>query len=272
MITWDDERNAQIYEAYARAYPLYQETGKRLVALANLHPDMTIVDLACGTGIVTEQIKAVIGNKGEIIGIDLSEAMLALARKKLPSVRFLHSSAEQIDTVLPASLVDVIVCNAAFWQMRVKEVLRALYTILKPGGSLVFNLGTATYLLGPTTTQSLTALIQQIAQEEYELPITRAPQRRREKSLLYSTIEEIHTLVEAASLTVLRHETAEIEYTQEGIRDFLKIPVITSRYVPGSEYEIGKAIIEKAYQQLAKPFRAIGIWHYYLVEKRLAHI
>ncbi len=73
---WADSFNAQMYEKYAQAYPIYRETGKKLVELADIRPGMSVVDLACGTGIVTERIASALEGTGSVIAIDLSATML----------------------------------------------------------------------------------------------------------------------------------------------------------------------------------------------------
>jgi len=170
MITWHDEFNADVYDAYAQTYPLYRDTGKRLIELADVHPDMTILDLACGTGIVTTQISAFGVRETDIIGIDSSEAMLAIARRKLPRSRFFLCRAETISEILPASSVDVVVCNAAVWQIPFRRALQELHAVLKPDGRFAFNINTTSYLIGPAGSQSLLHLIHQVAENEYGIP------------------------------------------------------------------------------------------------------
>ncbi len=142
---WADPLNAEMYDKYAQAYPIYRETGKKLVELAGIRPGMTVVDLASGTGIVTEHIASVLEGTGTIIAIDLSAAMLAIAAHKFPTgmVRFVHSSAETINELLPEESVDVVICNSAFWQTRTRDTIEALQKILKGGARFLFNLSLA---------------------------------------------------------------------------------------------------------------------------------
>ncbi|MBA2288544.1 MAG: methyltransferase domain-containing protein [Ktedonobacteraceae bacterium] len=266
---WSNALNANIYEAYAQTYPLYRESGQHLLRLAQMRPGMTVVDLACGTGIVTAQILEALAGSGAVIGLDCSAEMLAIARGKLASVRFMQSSAEQCSAVLGAETIDRVICNSAFWQMDTRATLAAVHHILKPAGCLAFNLGTGTRFTHQSGAhpESLTALMRRIALEEYGLTFPSRSGGKLPRSLLAATPDEVRALLVANSFQVVHHEILEIDYTQEGIYEFLKIPVINAHYLPGSEYPVGKEIVEKAYQRCEKPFCAVGIWHYFVAEK-----
>ncbi|MDQ6834206.1 MAG: methyltransferase domain-containing protein [Chloroflexota bacterium] len=79
---WHSERTAHAYEEYAQAHSMYKATAHDLVAIAGITPGMTVVDVACGTGIVTEAILEQLGETGSVTGVDRSSAMLAIARRK----------------------------------------------------------------------------------------------------------------------------------------------------------------------------------------------
>jgi ubiquinone/menaquinone biosynthesis C-methylase UbiE len=110
---WADALNAQLYEQYAQTYFIYRETARNLVELADIRPGMTAVDLACGTGIVTEQLLSLLTDTGTIIAVDQSAAMLAVAQQKFSTriVRLIHSSAETIDELFPEGSVDNATSN-----------------------------------------------------------------------------------------------------------------------------------------------------------------
>ena len=48
---------------------------------------MTILDLACGTGVSTKEILKNLGETGKIYAVDFSEAMLNLAKKEIKKIR-----------------------------------------------------------------------------------------------------------------------------------------------------------------------------------------
>jgi SAM-dependent methyltransferase len=56
-------------------------TTSRLLIEAGLAPGMTCLDLGCGGGDVTLQLAATVGPKGQVIGVDMDEVKLGLARR-----------------------------------------------------------------------------------------------------------------------------------------------------------------------------------------------
>ena len=56
---------------------------KKVVSKANISNGCTVVDIGCGTGLNFEYILHYIGNEGKIIGLDISDDMLEIARTKI---------------------------------------------------------------------------------------------------------------------------------------------------------------------------------------------
>lgn len=114
---------------------------ERLLALAALRAGERVVDTACGTGLVTLAAAAAVGVEGSVVGVDLSEAMVALARDRarergFDSVRFERMDAEEL--ALPAAVFDAALC--ALGLMYVPDADRALAEmarVVAPGGRIV---------------------------------------------------------------------------------------------------------------------------------------
>jgi SAM-dependent methyltransferase len=139
-LNWD--LSARQYDAYASEKNLYRDSAAAMVQLAGIKPGMTVLDLACGTGIVTEAIvKASEGLDVKIIGVDFSPEMLALARKRVGSagVEFHCRRAEELTEVVK-SPVDLVLCNAAFWHFERELAAAEISRILKPTGRLLIGL------------------------------------------------------------------------------------------------------------------------------------
>jgi SAM-dependent methyltransferase len=117
-------------------------TARLIKELAGLGHKGTVVDIGCGSGILAEAMTEA-GYK--VIGIDVSEAMLALARTRAPGAEFRQGSF--VSTALPESVavtaVGEVLCYAfdstngdrerAAWFRRVHDTLC-------PGGVLLFDI------------------------------------------------------------------------------------------------------------------------------------
>ncbi len=113
---------------------------RRLLELAGLAPGHRVLDIACGTGEPALPAAEVVGPQGYVLGTDLSEEMLAVAREKakargLTNIEFRVVDGEEID-VEPASF-DAVLCRWGI--MFMPEPLRCLrqaHRALKPGGRI----------------------------------------------------------------------------------------------------------------------------------------
>src|SRR5262249_5295635 len=139
---WGEDDNARRYDAYARVHPMYRDTSRDLISLAGLPADASVVDLACGTGVTSREILAVLGPGGRLTGVDRSAAMLAVAARSVadPRASWIEAHAENVDVYL-AGAVDAVVCNSAIWQADLATTAAAVRNVLAADGRFVFNVG-----------------------------------------------------------------------------------------------------------------------------------
>jgi arsenite methyltransferase len=137
-------------------------------ALANVHPDVTsrfygcgypipeavegrtVLDLGCGTGRDVFVLAQLAGPRGKVIGVDMTEAQLEVARRTLgwhterfgydaPNVALHHGYIEDLGFLADGS-VDVVVSNCVVNLSPDKErVLREVHRVLAPGGEFYFS-------------------------------------------------------------------------------------------------------------------------------------
>ncbi len=122
-----------------------------LIEIAALRPGERVLDVACGTGIVTRLAAERVGPSGTAAGLDVNPGMLAVARESTPpgrSITWYESSAESMP--LADEGFDVVLCGMGlqFFPERL-AALREILRVLAPGGRLVANLpGPAPPLFG----------------------------------------------------------------------------------------------------------------------------
>ncbi|MFE4570622.1 methyltransferase domain-containing protein [Paenibacillus chitinolyticus] len=138
-----------------------------------------VLEIGCGTGLLTERLAALLPPGGEMTAADLSPAMLEAAKNRLDarsgrsdrgsaapressatasaspefpdtrpdSVRFLLADIEKWAADAPASSYGLIASSACFqWFTRPAQTLFHLRRLLKPGGKLMFaTFGPATF-------------------------------------------------------------------------------------------------------------------------------
>ena len=94
-------KKARHYDVTSRLYPVpgYPQRSQRLrtVQALSLRPGATVIDIACGTGLNFPIIEKIIGPGGQIIGVDLTDAMLDRARDRVKAHGWSNVSLVQSD-------------------------------------------------------------------------------------------------------------------------------------------------------------------------------
>lgn len=142
---WFTEESARRYEAQVEALFSGTAGAMRRRGLSLLarhwrgrdHRDAKILDVACGSGAFLKDLKSAFP-RAAIAGLDLSEAYLAEARRRV-GVGGIKANAEALP--IADSSLDAVTCIYLFHELppRVRPVVAAsLARVLKPGGVLVF--------------------------------------------------------------------------------------------------------------------------------------
>ena len=114
---------------------------KKLFGFAHIAKGENIIDLACGTGLISFEALDATGNDGYVLGTDISDKMVELSSKTAEqngygNIRFERMDAE--DLKLPDEKFDVALC--ALGLMYVPSPINALkemYRVLKHGGRCI---------------------------------------------------------------------------------------------------------------------------------------
>ena len=116
-------KKAKHYNVISRLYPLpgYPQQTYRIRAIRalGLRPGDTVVDVACGTGQNFPLIEDAIGPDGRIVGVDLTDAMLGQAQRRIETNGWSNISLVQADATtfdFPTE-VDAILSTYALTQV-----------------------------------------------------------------------------------------------------------------------------------------------------------
>jgi ubiquinone/menaquinone biosynthesis C-methylase UbiE len=116
-------KKAKHYDITSRLYPMpgYPHRAQRLRAVQalGLRAGDSVIDIACGTGLNFRLLEEVIGPAGRIIGVDLTDAMLARAQDRIAAHGWSNISLVQADAAefdFPTQ-VDAILSTYAMTQV-----------------------------------------------------------------------------------------------------------------------------------------------------------
>ncbi len=130
----DTQRNADRFRGFADTYdtarPRLPAEPAAVIGRYLGHMPDTVIDLGCGTGLSTLVWD---GRCRQVIGVEPSEDMLAIARQKTrPGLSFVRAFAHQ--TGLPDGCADAVVCSQSFHWMEPTSTLREVNRLLREGG------------------------------------------------------------------------------------------------------------------------------------------
>ena len=124
---------------------------KNIAALLDLQPGMRVADVGCGPGRLTLPLAKAVGPTGEVVALDLQQAMLDRMLRRigaagLSNVRPLHAAAGA--GALPPAYFDRVLLTSVLGEIPDRQrALSEIRTALRPGGFLLVieNLGDPHY-------------------------------------------------------------------------------------------------------------------------------
>jgi ubiquinone/menaquinone biosynthesis C-methylase UbiE len=114
--------------------------GRRTVERLALAPGSTVLDVGCGSGASAIPAAEIVGPAGHVVGVDLADRLLALARAKaaqrsLRNAEFIPGDMERLE--FPGGAFDAVVCVfAIFFVPDMARQVRQLWRLVRPGGRL----------------------------------------------------------------------------------------------------------------------------------------
>ncbi len=127
----------------ARLTPLFAPFCQKLLAFAQLKKGQTVLDVATGSGLAAFLSASLVGPEGRVIGTDLSDTMIQLARERayaegLSNVEFLQMDAERLE--FPSESFDAILCALGLMLFPAPDrALSEMRRVLRTGGVVALS-------------------------------------------------------------------------------------------------------------------------------------
>ena len=127
----------------------HSDFTKRFISYLDIRPGQQVLDLACGTGLLTFLEVEKVGSNGHVTGVDITPGMLAMANRKKEqhgdksaNVTFVKSDILRLDETeeLKGKQFDVItVASALVLLPDPKAAIEHWFAYLKPGGIIAVD-------------------------------------------------------------------------------------------------------------------------------------
>jgi len=126
-----------IYEQYLGPY-IFEPYAVYITSRIKKAPQ-NVLEIAAGTGRVSRHIAERIGSNATLTAIDISPAMLHIAKQQVhaPNVEFLEADAQALP--FPDNSFDTVICQFGFMFLPDRQKgFDEAYRVLKPGGQFLF--------------------------------------------------------------------------------------------------------------------------------------
>jgi ubiquinone/menaquinone biosynthesis C-methylase UbiE len=135
----------RVAEAYERVQVpgIFAGWATDLVEIADLRAGERVLDVACGTGIVVRTAAPRVGPAGHVVGVDVNDAMLAVARAQaqLAGVVIEWRQGDAATLPFPDASFDAVLCQQGLQHMDDREAaVREMRRVLAPSGRVVASM------------------------------------------------------------------------------------------------------------------------------------
>lgn len=241
--------NAKEYKDNFSFVPHY---GEDVLNLIDAAPGALVVDLGCGNGGL---MGALMERGYQVIGVDASADMLALAQERYPEVVLLHADACSFHLLEKA---DVIFSNAVLHWIdgdRQDELIQNIANQLVPGGQLVCEFG------GKGCAEHVHAALEKIF-ASHGLNYRRA--------FYFPTVGEYAPMLERYGLQVryaVLFDRPTPQQTENGLADWIRM--FDKAPFEGVDEVLKEQIIEEAEKMMRPVLYHDGCWYIDYVRIRI---
>jgi SAM-dependent methyltransferase len=195
MTAWYREDLAYIHDVGFGEFALGSAPGILQILARNGIQGGLVVDLGCGSGLWARELAQA---RYRVLGVDISESMIAIARGRVPEAEFRVASLFEAD-IPPCNAVTALgeVLNYLFDQdtQTLVRLFRRVYDALVPGGVFVFDVAEPGQVARGTTTRGFSEgedWVVLVEREEDRGTLTRRIISFRKAGEHYRRRDEVH--------------------------------------------------------------------------------
>jgi ubiquinone/menaquinone biosynthesis C-methylase UbiE len=233
---------AELYERYPARYIL-GPWAPLLVDAAHLTAGDRVLDVACGTGVVTRAAAIRVGPAGRVVGADLNSGMIAVARSLSAPVgapiEWLERSA--LDLRLDNASFDAVLCQQGLQFFPDKAVaLSEMYRMLDHGGRLALSVWNSVGIYNSAVGEALARCVSKEAAARFNA------------SRQVPSAEELRRLAEGAGFSAVDVRVSRIDVHLPRLDEFVldhltatPVAAVVAAVDAESRREIGTVVMDQ---------------------------
>ncbi|MEH1796752.1 class I SAM-dependent DNA methyltransferase [Nostoc sp.] len=225
MNKWYKEDLAFIHDDGFRDFALKSAPGILEIFAQNKIHDGLVVDLGCGSGLwAQELIKA----DYHVLGVDISESMINIARTRVPDAEFRIDSLFKTDIPLCNAVTSISECISYLFDAdsdrHLVQLFWRIYNALTAGGVFIFDIAEKGQVAPGTTTKGFTEgegwiVLVEKSEDREQKTLTRRITSFRKIGEHYRRSDEVHQ-VRLYEATTIASELCDIGFQVETTRSY----------------------------------------------------
>jgi SAM-dependent methyltransferase len=201
MNNWYKEDLAFIHDIGFRDFALKSAPNILKIFAENKIHNGLVVDLGCGSGLWAEELTKA---DYRVLGVDISESMINIARIRVPDAEFRIDSLFKTDIPPCNAVTSIGECFSYLFdpdndRQILVQLFRRIYNALIPGGVFIFDIATIGQVAQGTTTKGFTegegwVVLVEKEEDQKQITLTRRIISFRKVEEHYRRSEEVHCL------------------------------------------------------------------------------
>lgn len=238
--TWQVSDDAAL--VYERDFvpAIFSRWPAHVIQAADVRGGDRVLDVGCGTGVLTRAVASRVGTTGRVTGIDLNPGMLTVARRSHPEIDWRQGDAGRLP--FGDSQFDAVVSQFALMYFPEREgALREMWRVLAPGGHL------AVAVWAPLERSTGYAILTEIAERRTNTQaaaVLKAP-------FVLGDSARLLELFRAAGISDPRLETRSGSAVFPSLSEFVRIEVKGSPLADLLDEPAYQALLSEASEKLA---------------------
>ncbi|MBD0266399.1 MAG: class I SAM-dependent methyltransferase [Tolypothrix sp. Co-bin9] len=201
MNEWYKEDLAFIHDVGFRDFALKSAPGILEILAENKIHDGLVVDLGCGSGLWAQELTKA---DYHVLGVDISESMINIARTRVPDAEFRIDSLFNTDIPPCNAVTSIGECFSYLFDPNndrqiLVQLFQRIYNALTPGGVFIFDIATTGQVAQGTTTKGFTegegwVVLVEKEEDREQITLTRRITSFRKVGEHYRRSDEVHRL------------------------------------------------------------------------------